>query len=371
MSSSGQRSRFYANPVTLPDISCEQTRKTKVACEEEDNVLKCKAKEKTHIGCSMTYSPRHKEHKSVEQEEKREETLENLEYVLLLYDYVPVSRICFPTQDAKYGDYICNYVEAYNKKGQKVLVHLDREGILNEDKERDEVYVESKEGVVVPESIITSADQCAKFDICGIAFRCSDGVCMTTRDKNFKSQTSKFTFAKNCEHENIAAGYEKVADNTQYEYLVPVVKLQDIQADPERVFCNTDKVYSKILRNTQIAAACKVAHFSSCLNSLTHSFECADGKIGEYWQELEDSLNKLENIHQGYRECPPCTEESKKKYDLVLYNLKKRYELWNKMVNLCNKFDWLSQEVCHTKEHIDKIDEELQMFEDVGYVYEM
>ena len=311
---STSKQKFSCNPPTLPEVSCSK--------QEEP---KCTA------------------------------TQQNLEEILLANSYTPLSRICFETD----GDYTCNYVEAKTEKGQRVIVHLDKEGTVDKDASKDCMYSMTSDGVIVPESVITSAEYCYKNELSGVAFYCDEGICVTKKARDFSTQTSKFVF------KDASAKYSKVHDGHEIHFFVPVVGICSIESDPHRVQERINRVYDRILDNTRINCERRASNFEHCVHCLHSAAQAIDKKISSSWNSLEHSIAELEAIYCEYsKHSPSCTSEG---YKSLLYNLRKRYELATDMASICHKFDSLAQEVNDTKQRLDTVHEKLGDFSNLEY----
>lgn len=318
------RQKFSCNPVTLPDVSCTKSKE-----KEQKSKPECTA------------------------------TQENLEEILLANSYTPLSRICFETN----GDYTCNYVEAKTEKGQRVIVYLDKEGTVDKDSNKDFMYHATKEGIIVPESVITSADYCYKNELSGVAFYCDDGICVTTKSRDFTTQTSKFAFKGN--DQKSTAKYTKVHEGHEIHFFVPVVSICSIEKDPKRVQERINRVYDRILQNTRINCERRVDNLEHCTGRLHSAVYAIDKKIEGCWDSLEHSLRESEAIYHEYSKCP--SSDMSENYGKLLYNLRRRYELATEMASICHKFESLTQEVNETKQRLDTIDEKLGDFSNLEY----
>jgi DNA repair ATPase RecN len=99
------------------------------------------------------------------------------------------------------------------------------------------------------------------------------------------------------------------------------------------------------------------------LHSNAHAI---DEKIQSCWHSLMHSLQELETIYHEYQKHS-CTSE---KYNKVLYNLQRRYEMATDLASICHKFESLTHEVNNTKQRLDTVAESLDEFSDLEYCLE-
>jgi uncharacterized coiled-coil DUF342 family protein len=162
---------------------------------------------------------------------------------------------------------------------------------------------------------------CAGLDVCGVAFECNDSVCTLSRD--VVDQTPKeTTFVFSEKH------VERAAIMDEDLVAVPIVKMSEIRANPELTLRNTDTATRRIRNASYKNVMAQLDSMKDSLKTLNESVESFDEVKNDVTNRLAKSLSTLENYNRNFMAKPIQSEEDRNTYRKLLYNLRRRNELF-------------------------------------------
>jgi hypothetical protein len=170
----------------------------------------------------------------------------------------------------------------------------------------------------MPYSVKAKAIDCAKYDVCGVAFNCDDYICILDQDEKLKPRETNFVFIEN----NESAVGSLVDEEPFISY--PVVRLSEIRVNNTLVLKNCDEV-TKRLRNTAYTSLQNVLESGvNNVNNVNNDYNNFNKLYYEVAVKIDNDIKELETLNNQYLIIPPVTDDDKIKFRLVQHNLKKR-----------------------------------------------
>jgi hypothetical protein len=277
---------------------------------------------------------------------KRDQKLKTLEYLdalmdepnieeeLLRYGYAPKEKIILQCNEDQSLE--CPYIKAVNKNGHTVFVELDVDGRVEMDNEN--VTIERKDINIVPYSAKIGEMDCSKLDVCGLAFQCTDGICVLTRqdqsltplERNFQNM---ITIEKACDT------CPRVGTINSSLISYPIVKMTEIRFNPDYVLKIVDDCTKRLrniaIRNSEVEFGATVCD----LNNLTQGVNTLITNNSIVHQNLKDSIAKLETWNNYYLQNPPCNDEDRDKHYKTQINLQIRNQMVVDLLNITSRFN--------------------------------
>jgi len=247
----------------------------------------------------------------------------NLETELIEKGYAPLSKIIIE----KNGNRKTTYIKAINTLGQKVFILIDVNGFTSTNA-NDMILVESDNATIVPYSLKTGAYDCAKYELCGIAFECSsDSICVLTRGNNDLKPIEKNFVLINDTKKNEKYGKYSDENNDDLGIMTyPVVLFSEIRENPQAILENTRLVTSRLRNESYISLVDKLKNTNILIDYLTSSFKEFEIIRENIANKLNNALSELEIWNNEYLKNPPLSDENKTKFRLLKHNLVIRNE---------------------------------------------
>jgi len=221
-------------------------------------------------------------------------------FLLMKYEYAVLNNIMV---DGK-----ILYVKAVNPDCNTVYIKIDTDN-YNVSSELD-IETEEINAELIPENIILDLVDCIGYEVCGAAFDCKDGICVTNTSDD-GTVTKKFFKTKETFGTDTIMGY-------------PIIKLSELKAYPEKINDYVD-VSTRRIRNQLVEKSHK--EFDTLFVLFTENYE----KIKEYNYILDDVFfrmkEKIENLEEENFDFPKVT----------LDNYKEKHELQKNLSDLNNK----------------------------------
>lgn len=240
----------------------------------------------------------------------------SVEQILLKSGYAALEKIIVRHPD---GSMEAKYYKTFNKLGQIVFVYLDTEGHVAM-LPTDVVMIEGSSGTTIPLSIKMGSYECSGLDVCGVAFLCSDGICVLDRENQggMAPRESSYVF--------LDKGSEKIViEDLAISY--PVVKMSEIKANPEQVLRNTDQVTKRIRANLMKISQEGMKKLESSVGNLYENCKKYGEIFTRYSVQLSATIRQLEGYAHQYDKESGAGDINKAKQDKVLYNLRRRNEM--------------------------------------------
>lgn len=271
----------------------------------------------------------------------------SIENELIKNGYTPISKIIVRGTAGRDQN---QYLKAINKKGQRVFVKIDVNGYTTS-RNGDITVVETKNVSVIPYSIKTGAFNCAKSEVCGVAFECgSDAICMLAHgEDDLNPMESTFVFIDS----KSAAIKDSPNDSGMMSY--PIVKLSEIRANPQQVLINTD-IVTRRLRNTSYESGLnELVQVQRSIDNLNQAYLRFDLAKQDAAYKLSSSLSQLEQWNDIYLANPPMTDEDRNKFRKIQANLSIRNEGMTTLLKLMKKISNLKPQIDLITRQIDDL----------------
>jgi hypothetical protein len=219
---------------------------------------------------------------------------ELVEAQLQLLSYIPIAKYLMGEPRA------ARYIKAYNPYGQIVFIYLDEPGDVIDDETC--VVIQPSAAAVVPISMKISASECAKLNVCGIAFDCKGELCTLRRNEEKPGQVDELIMTKNC---------NKEIDIEDMPY--PIIKMSELKSDPEITLRVSSDTYKR-LRNRHYGLIAiqmeetneSIKYFYEAVNDFYKRTTCIV-------DQLSSTIKQLESHADSYRGLDTMTENNKKK----------------------------------------------------------
>jgi hypothetical protein len=283
---------------------------------------------------------------------------EGIEKELMMDGYVPLAKLVVKEGENKNG----YFIKAINKLGQYVYISLDTEGFIATNP-KDLTMVKSDIANTIPYSVKMSALECAGLNVCGLAFECENGLCSLSTDvKTNKPVEESFIYTEDRSERTglISSGLISY----------PIIKMSEIRADRDLVLKLTNESINRIRNSSYINVENKCVATKNSLLNLVGSFDNFINTKDVLFNKLRDSLEILGKISRDFHLKPPTTDEARKRYNTLLYNLRRRNDLF---VTLLETINHISEESSHFNKCTSDINEITlslkQNFEGVDSIY--
>lgn len=250
-----------------------------------------------------------------------------------------------------------NFVLAINKRGQYVMIDL------NDDRHR------GKDGRVIHS---TKIEYNKPFSTRKGDFECSSGICGVAYDG---SNELNITLRDDMSSDPVSVVFKHSTENTVSvggNIPIPLISYSDLVHEPGAILVNTyettDILYKNLYENCK-----KGMHESSLkLSQLDKSMKDYISREAVNAEKLANSISKLREMAFEYEADPPIDEESKNKYNVIKYNLKKRTDMFIALIKCCEKFTEYNSEINDTIDKINSLNDLCSReFQGVGSVIPM
>ena len=248
----------------------------------------------------------------------------NLEQELPKYGYKSLEKII--TKDNE-GNMTAKYVKAINENGQTVFIELDIVSNV-EINPSDLVMTETKDANLIPYSIKSGAYNAAGLNVSGILFECKNGICSINR-KPSSTEPIETNFVIT-ENPNNKYGYIK--DNP---IPYPIIKFSEIQANQSLTLQNINDVTLKLLNDEYNHCQKSLSSLIQLTQSFNNNLNLFQQQQQKLSQDLVILINKLNKTKKEYN-SPEKIKSNLNNYNLLIYNLHKRYDLIYELFKICS-----------------------------------
>src|SRR5207253_5923740 len=104
----------------------------------------------------------------------------------------------------------CMFIKAINKFGQTVLIELDDDGVVVESS-KDLTMIRATKGSIGNYSSRVGEQVCMKSEACGLAYVCTNGICVMENNNTGRITENNFEFVKRFAEKDVVIGDEPVA----------------------------------------------------------------------------------------------------------------------------------------------------------------
>jgi hypothetical protein len=262
----------------------------------------------------------------------------SIEKELMMAGFVPLEKILI--QNNSSNTLVGKFVKVLAKNGQTAFVMIDQNGYVST-QERDVPMIVSAQASSIPYSIKMGAVNCAGLDVCGVAFDCSDSVCVLLRQDDSVPHETNFIYppevsggrlsGTQASQGSYATDGKKEIATTPFDasalIAYPVVRLSEVRVAPAIVLENIDMV-TKRIRNIAWKTATEdldmmLKATDQLRNTIVHFNEVRSVAA----KNLFDSMDEAERVYHLLSNPVP-TDEGRQKFQLIQFNLRRRNELF-------------------------------------------
>jgi len=273
----------------------------------------------------------------------------SLENNLLEMGYAILSKIMIENDNIK-------FVKAVNKNGQIVYIMIDQTAyastkniimasskVATIDLAPDEI--KTGRARVLPYSVKISALECAKFDVCGVAFECKDKICFIDHDDHLKPRETNFVYLTSSD---LGSDYGVGALEDEEVFLVyPVVRLSEIKANANLVLNNTDIITKKLRNTAYLSLESSFLAGQNDVIAANNGFNIFSQNYQQIAAQINVDITELERLNQIYINNPPNNDEDKQRFRDVQFNLRQRNEYADDLLRLMRRVNENHQHLIH------------------------
>lgn len=243
----------------------------------------------------------------------------SVEQKLVTAGFTPVDKIVVQEAD---GALSAKYIKVATRSGQSALVELDQAGYVATSPQ-DLNVVEVQEATVVPYSTKNGAINALGQEISGVAFVCEDNVCVVSRTEEVTPQETLFVVTEK------AGDKTAMLDSSPVAY--PIVRLSEIVASPEVVIRSIEEAATQLRAKAYEAAIDDLKKAKESTKELSQALNDFDRVQEDALRDLRRSIEDLRKVLAKY-DSPVLIEGNREKYDKLLFNLRRRYELLEELI---------------------------------------
>lgn len=236
---------------------------------------------------------------------------------LTKYGYMPIQTLM--SKDSN-GNPQAEYIKAIDKMGRTIFVYLDQTG-YSAVSQSDLTHIDAKSGVLIPLDLSdkkTAMDKLGN-DASGVAFECSSGVCLVTRNGHDEPREVTFTNVKQHVDQAIVVG--------DYPISFPVFRLSEIVANPELVLKNTAIATTNIRQAAFASANAMLSQESVDIKRLSESFNKFVETRNAVITKLKNDISSLEDYNARYAAIKSAAPIEALKHETVLKELQVRHKM--------------------------------------------
>lgn len=229
-----------------------------------------------------------------------------------------------------------SYIKILTESGQKAFVDLTNITVIP--KSETNLMEKLEKVSQIPFSIKNGSIQCVG-NKCGIAFECDDEICVISQDNNFKTVEMIFSPKKDEETITLIGKINSIA--------FPVILFDDLVENPVLVSENIYKISNRL----------KLEHHRNC-TLMTTEMNKSFGEMSNNYSKmiltyqfafniLTKTINFIDNVRLD-------SSLEKDNYQ-ILYNLTKRYELLDNLLEICSDINKFKRDFESINKNISKI----------------
>jgi len=280
---------------------------------------------------------------------------EDLDHLLLQKGFVPLGSIVIANDDGIKGK--VRYIKAYDVFGNTAYIDLEEEEREVYVSPNDLTMIEIRSANTLPLATKLSALDCAKLDVCGMAFECDGGVCTIKRDAgSLESKTTSFAVMKAPQvswgrEEGLAVSY-------------PIVKLSEVLLNPWEVSKRLEKAALRIEYQSIKAYNQEVERLAERFTNVTNVLTVLPKAMSLAERSVTSSMLKLRNISSDLRATNggkgPLTAADKAFSTQLAYNVHLRQKYMNDLLVFTRVMNEHKMKVDRLNEDLVKRFEELK-----------
>lgn len=210
------------------------------------------------------------------------------------------------------------YIKATNNKGQTAYVLLDVDGFVAV-QPNDLTLIETNGTSTIPYSLKTGTVECAGYEVAGIAFECSEGICTVVRNPETTELKERVLVFNDGNVKD-----EITISSAPIPY--PIVKYSEILSHPDIISKYIDIATRRIWKTNASNCEAEMMLMNATLDRFNLNYKRYLELQKDITIKLKDDINKLNYYYEEFEKNPPTSEEHYEKVKLICLNLQRRYE---------------------------------------------
>lgn len=270
----------------------------------------------------------------------------SIENILTEHGYTPIEKI-FTQLETKNGlDDVATYIEVVNTKGQLAYVQLDTDGFVAY-QPNDRTLIEVTPSEIVPYQIRSDSYQCVGSAVCGVGFKCINGICTLINDNDDHTPREQDFITTEAHAEK--AG---ILDSNPIAY--PIVRLSEIMANPNAVAKNIATASKRIRDSTYEKSKDSLETLYNSIENLRKSVYTFYNKQDKIFKTLLKTTDSLESFHDSYKTKQVLTNKDEINFQSVMYNLRRRNELIIDLLKINTRVSEITDDINSDTQEINK-----------------
>jgi hypothetical protein len=230
----------------------------------------------------------------------------------------------------------CRYLIAVTSKGDRVLIDVSNSQGVVSVKEGEADYTQTDMVSVIPHSVRMGANECREFDVCGMAFECSEGIC-TVKGQGSDTNEESFTVT-NVNGTNLAHKKTSLV-------AFPIVDYNDIIGFHSKSIESIHKTSMKVRENSWNTMVKVLDELNETTDKLFRQSAVMRRSSFQLYNSIYDSTNILRYHYETYLKNPENDEDEKNKNSMVKAGLNKRTQMFESLVSITTKIRTFQKEV--------------------------
>lgn len=268
---------------------------------------------------------------------------DNIDQFLLSKGFAPVARVHLDNKKT-------SYLKAFTKLGHMCYIQLD----VDKPVIREQDLSLIKHDKITKEPIKDGRlhlDECAKLEVCGIAYECNDGICVLKRDlESLDLKEDIFTVT---ELPSVQYGIEK---NAPLSY--PIVLYSEIIANEDAVLWNIARVTIRLKSKSIQNYNKDLMHLRSVVTDL---YDTAITLIDNMHKARDNVINSTSNLHNVRdKYTMPIEEVHRESYDSIIYKLHTCEDLMGELILTSRNLSETKIDMLHMTELLSNYNEDIK-----------
>lgn len=284
----------------------------------------------------------------------------SIENELLRSGFVPKDKI-ITTDDT--GERHARFIKVISRMGQSALVEIDIEGYMVV-QPKDQKVVASKAVSQIPYSVKMGTYDCAKTDVCGVAFVCEKDICVLNNDPTGRGpQEKNFVYVDHeAEGQSGKGQGNKAVIISGNPVAYPIIRMSEVRANPTVCIKAINEATRRIRNAAYKASHEDLVRLDNTIHDLDKEYHTFKAYRDHAVKGLMASIQQLEQFNNVYVANPPTCDDhlhtngdpngsEREKHRRVIANLRARHE---RVIDLLR----VSEEVAMKRDKIAKLAQE-------------
>ena len=273
----------------------------------------------------------------------------SIENELLQSGFVPKDKI-ITTDDN--GERHARFIKVISRMGQSALVEIDINGYMVV-QPKDQNVVASKAVSQIPYSVKMGTYDCAKTDVCGVAFVCDKDICVLNNDPTGRGpQEKNFVYVAHNNIDGAADGaINKAVVISGNPVAYPIIRMSEVRANPGLCIKAINEATRRIRNAAYEASHADLVRLDQSIHDLDKEYHNFKAYRDLAVKGLMSSIKQLEQFNAIYIANPPVCDDEREKHRRVIANLRARHE---RVIDLLR----ISEEVAMKRDKIAKLSQE-------------